>query len=317
MYKAEGFIEETLYETLITPRKHGTKSYHKYLKKLEGWIADLGYPYERDIHNNIWLWVGDAMVSDTMFACHTDSIEIGKETYNKKIYINEKGIIKSVGNRTLGADDGAGVYLLLSMIKKGINGLYCFFASEEVGCVGSKAWVEEHQADILPLITVAIQFDRRGTADVVTDMLYGDTASDNFGTALSKLLGDAYKPAVGTMTDVAEVADDVAECVNISVGYYNEHTSQEELDYGYLMKLKAKLLSDNFIKGLNNLCIIRDPNAPRKYDSYGYSYYDDLYDWKDYNSTESKIRFVEENADIVVEYLDKYNITIDEILNNY
>jgi hypothetical protein len=46
--------------------------------------------------------------------------------------------------------------------------------------------------------------------------------------------GGEYKPAVGIFTDTAIYAPIVPECINISCGYYNEHTYQETLDLVHL-----------------------------------------------------------------------------------
>ena len=49
--------------------------------------------------------------------------------------------------------------------------------------------------------------------------------------------------------------DCVPECVNVSVGYYNEHTSRESLDLTYLLKLSEAVL----IIDWNSLPTVRNP----------------------------------------------------------
>ena len=57
-------------------------------------------------------------------------------------YYNRDKLSSKLSKRKtiLGADDKAGMVILLYMIEKKIPGLYYFFIGEEVGCIGSNAF---------------------------------------------------------------------------------------------------------------------------------------------------------------------------------
>ena len=139
----------------------------------------------------------------------------------------------------LGADDAAGVYVLLNMIEAKVPGMYVFFRGEERGGIGS-SWVAENRQDLFKKIDVAIQFDRRGNKSIITQMMCGRTCSDEFAESLSDLLDMGHvNDDSGSFTDTANLASIVRECTNVSVGYRHEHSPGETLDWAYLQKLTA------------------------------------------------------------------------------
>lgn len=143
----------------------------------------------------------------------------------------------------LGADDAAGCYLLIELIRARVAGRYVFHRAEEKGGIGSSALVRSNPS-WLPAVQFAIAFDRRGYSDVITHQAAGRSASDAFAIDLSAKLNAldatfAYVPSdEGIFTDTANYADDVPECTNISVGYWDEHRSSESQDLNYLCKLR-------------------------------------------------------------------------------
>src|SRR3546814_16306749 len=80
---------------------------------------------------------------------------------------------------SLGADDGAGLWIMLGMIAAACPGLYLFHRGEEQGCLGSR-WIERHTPELLANIDAAIAFDRAGLGDVITHQSYGRTCSAAF-----------------------------------------------------------------------------------------------------------------------------------------
>ena len=82
---------------------------------------------------------------------------------------------------------------------------------------------------------------------------------------MSQLLPDTG----GTYTDSVEYADVVRECSNISVGYYDQHTSKESQDLLFAETLLERLIAASW----DTLEIVRDPTLPREYSSR---------DWKNY-----------------------------------
>lgn len=146
----------------------------------------------------------------------------------------------------LGADDAAGVYLLVEMIRAGKPGNYAFFLGEECGGLGSSDFIRRNQN---LSASMCVSFDRRGYTDVITHQVWNRTASDEFAKALSSALNETgfgfrYKPCdTGVYTDSEEFAGIVPECTNISVGYFDEHTTRERLDLEHLLALRDAVLA--------------------------------------------------------------------------
>lgn len=179
--------------------------------------------------------------SKTVFASHLDT---ACNEYKKVNHIIDNNIIKTDGTSILGADDKAGVTLMLWLIKNNIPGLYYFFIGEEVGCIGSgKASTLSKFKDYDRIIS----FDRRGTESVITHQSHTRTCSDEFANDLAKQLsqyGDLKYEIddTGIYTDSAEFVQVIPECTNISVGYYNEHTTKEHQDLNHLTKLALSIV---------------------------------------------------------------------------
>lgn len=137
----------------------------------------------------------------------------------------------------LGADDKAGMLVLLYMIEAGIEGTYYFFPDEESGAASSR-----NIADGLQNYAYnhAVAFDRKGYSDVITTQKGNRCCSDEFANALILRLKryDLYMTqARGTFTDTANFVYTVPECTNISVGYFNQHGSTETQDLDFLARI--------------------------------------------------------------------------------
>jgi putative aminopeptidase FrvX len=81
---------------------------------------------QKDEFGNLFIKIGD---SDVMFTSHLDTAT-SANTPVKHAF--EGNIIKTDGKSILGADDKAGVTIMLYMIKNSVPGLYYFFLGEEV-----------------------------------------------------------------------------------------------------------------------------------------------------------------------------------------
>jgi hypothetical protein len=191
--------------------------------------------YHKETHGNYFVTVGENY--STMFTCHLDTAS--KKEVNIRHTFNGN-MIKSDGTTILGADDKAGMIVLLYMIEKMVPGLYYFFVGEEVGCIGSKKLSKNFN---LTNINKVVSFDRRGTHSIITKQLYGRCCSNEFAETLCKNFsqidrGLKLKPDdTGIMTDSAQFISLIPECTNISVGYYKEHTVDECQDIEYLRRL--------------------------------------------------------------------------------
>lgn len=199
---------------------------------------------EKDSQGNYFLKIGDTR---TIFASHFDTACKSQTPVIHKI---EGNIIKTDKTSILGADDKAGVTIMLWMIKNNVPGTYYFFIGEEVGCIGSG--LAAKFIEFKGIYDRIISFDRRGTTSVITHQSGTRTCSDEFGKELSRQLnnhriGLEYKiDNTGVYTDSAEFTSVIPECTNVSVGYYQEHTTNEHQDIKHLEKLANACLLVNW-----------------------------------------------------------------------
>jgi hypothetical protein len=212
--------------------------------------------------------------SRTLFIAHVDTVH--KETGANKI--RKTASTWYADGAALGADDGAGVALLMHMMHHNIHGYYIFSQGEECGGIGAKH-LEKNHADLLKQFDRAIAFDRRGTDSIISHQGWGRCASDTFCQALADELNLhdenlMYTPDdTGVYTDTAEFVDIIPECTNISVGYDHEHSQQECLNIHHYELLSQAVLAVQWDK----LPTDRDPTVPEykqtKYDTAWWSSY--------------------------------------------
>lgn len=261
-------IKEKFLELTSRTYPHGTES------ELFKLLPD---KLNTDEFGNLFIKIGN---SDAMFTSHLDTATSALTIVSHVINGN---IIETDKKTILGADDKAGVTIMLYMIENNIEGLYYFFLGEEVGCVGSKKLANKLKDSKIEGINKVISFDRRGYDSVITYQSGQRCASDKFGEALSLQLNNADKTfsykndPTGVLTDSIQFINIYPECTNISVGYKSEHTFNETQDIDHLEKLAKACLLVNW----NDLPVERDPSK-NEYRSYGYSSkYTNWEDWED------------------------------------
>lgn len=219
-------------------RPASSRSEKRYIKR----FIDSVNGMQSDCFGNRYIVVGDSEPT-TMFSSHTDTVH--HKSGRQKILIDEfTGSVFSEGQNCLGADDTTGNFIMLTMMSNKIPGLYVFHRAEEIGGIGSD-YFREHEIERWPTLKRCIAFDRKSTASVITDQM-GDCCSDVFANALADQLHTKgnkwFADETGVFTDSANYVDIIPECTNLSVGYYNEHTSQEYQDYEFLQVFIKKLL---------------------------------------------------------------------------
>lgn len=212
-------------------------------KRTYDWMRQfLGAGWFEDEHHNFIHQIGNSHVC---FTAHYDTVhrdfgpnEVYHDINNGMIYTGS-----GKGGTPLGADDAAGIYIILEMILANVPGTYVLFADEEAGGIGSQNFNEGR----LDHVDVMISLDRAGTNEVIVSQGVGQCASDEAGSVFASLLTQAglpYKVShLGTFTDSANFAGIIPECFNLSVGYYDQHTKYEYLDAGFLRKLTKVLVS--------------------------------------------------------------------------
>lgn len=240
-------------EMLRYRRPHLSVSERKFINRF---IVPLGV--KRDGFGNLYKAIpeADGSAPRVLWSSHTDTVHYVGGKQDIILTEDEKFIALAKGERgCLGADNGAGVWLLRELILAGKPGLYCFFRQEESGRHGSEFFAV-HSADVYKDCKAAIAFDRRGTHSVITHQFVGRTCSNAFARSLASnlKLGHVLDDG-GSYTDTASFYDKIPECTNVSVGYANEHSANETLDWQYLLDLRVALLELD----ASALTIERDP----------------------------------------------------------
>lgn len=207
-----------------------------------------------DAYGNRIVRIGDK--PSVLWSSHTDTVH---KTDGRQALIrtDDHAIMRRDTGDCLGADCTTGVWLMCEMIRANVPGLYVFHRDEERGGLGSQ-WIADRTPELLTGIRHAIAFDRKGESSVITHQAGGRCCSDSFANALCKILGKSWrKDDTGTFTDTANYTDAVAECTNISVGYYCQHTENESQNLSFALALRDRLISADF----SNLPCERDPFA--------------------------------------------------------
>lgn len=189
--------------------------------------------------------------SRTMFSCHTDTVH-WKDGYQKVWYDHPGAMIytdqNQHGNDCLGADDGAGVWIMLNMIAANVPGKYMFHRGEEKGGIGSRWIARERKEWLRANFDRAIAFDRKATHSIISHQGGVRGCSTEFVDALAaelNRLDDSFMytgDETGTFTDTKSYFSYIPECTNISVGYYDQHGSSERLDVNHIRRLLSVAL---------------------------------------------------------------------------
>lgn len=215
----------------------------------------------QDHYDNVFVLIDDGTRnSDVAFTSHLDTVAGVKapEWHLQDIMLSPDGVLylkQDTLAHCLGADDGAGIYIMLEMIRAGVPGRYCFFQDEEVGRQGSEFSAKDSEG-FWTGVTHMISFDRRG-AGVINSQLSGRCCSDTFAHEMARRLGrptDSVQS--GIYTDSASFMHLIPECTNIGVGYADEHTQDETLDLNILADLLDKAIKP---ETWANLPVQREP----------------------------------------------------------
>ena len=205
----------------------------------------------KDKYGNYYKVIGN---SDTAFTCHLDTAsrtksKVGLVAYEK----DNQDFIMTDGTSILGADDKAGVAVIMYMIEKNIPGVYWFFYGEERGGIGSSKVANDYESyDFMKGIKKMVSFDRRNYYSVITSQMGVSCCSNEFAESLCKELNKSglklNLDPTGVFTDSANFTELIPECTNVSVGYFNEHTHDELQNITYLEKLAKACVSANWDK---------------------------------------------------------------------
>ena len=229
--------------------------------------------FQQDPHGNLVLDVGN---STTIFAAHMDTADRQLSRVRRKI---AGDMIGTDGKTILGADDRAGMAVLLHLLRHDIPGRYLLFVGEEVGRQGSAL---AHSDGLGKGYERMICWDRMDEDSIITHQMGERSCSNRFANALAeayvginpnlKLEADPS----GTYTDSYSFVPTISECTNISIGYENAHTVHEFQDARFL----ARMADASVLVDWEGLPVDRDPSM---YEGMRYDRWDEA-DWTYYDA---------------------------------
>ena len=231
---------QELLDMLSMPCPHLSKGEEEYIREfIEPWTD------YTDAFGNLHKTVFDIgkdrkkIEPNILFSSHTDTVH--RKDNRQKLQVYKNKVVTS-DSTCLGADDTVGNYLMISMIQKGIPGKYIFHRGEERGGLGS-SYIAKETPEILEPIDFAIAFDRKDNNDVVQYQMGERCCSKEFASQLAKILGMTGGDPNGSFTDTANYVDVVAECTNVSVAYWDQHTKHERCDLQEIASIEERILS--------------------------------------------------------------------------
>ncbi len=228
---------ESLMEILRTKRPHKSKAEVKFSKV---WLDTIPNMEIDGFGNRILVIPGDG--DSIIWTSHVDTVHYDGGTQKIRLKNDVITLSKRSRSNCLGADDGAGIWLMLEMIAIGKPGIYIFHRAEECGGVGSN-YVVQNMISLSERAKCVISLDRYGYDSVITDQC-GMTASREFAESLAAALDiESLRPDdTGLFTDSANYADMIGECTNLSVGYFGHHTLNESLDLSFICAMRDSLI---------------------------------------------------------------------------
>ena len=314
---------ESLLDILATRRQHNSEGERTFI---DNYIMPLKPQAYCNPEGEVLAYVVDNShgSSKVLWSAHIDTMhrkpkEGTSEVFTQEVWATDDGMaFVDDSCDCLGADDGAGMWLMFNMIMQDVAGTYIFHRGEEVGCWGSGGMVDHHK-DWLKQFTHAIAFDRRGTTSIITHQRSERACSDALGEQLISLFNMRYElDDTGVYTDTAEYMEIIPECVNISIGYDHEHSNKETLDMTHCLALRDAVCALDWDKV--DLIVERDPTKHEykayKYgvgSSWGYGGYADNDAWSyDYGTTKKS----KASVTSIHDKLDKWDVpTVQQILS--
>ena len=191
---------------------------------------------------------------------------------------------------SLGADDKNGIWVILMLLKSKEKINFAFCHSEECGGTGSRQIAGDRElSTFISDCKYCVVIDRRNKGDIIGYKNKYCLALDDRLSAFAKDKGFDFSPVTGSISD-ADRFSEFVECVNISCGYYEPHTSREYTNVNELWD--TYLLCKEMLKSFDYHSV----SAGRMKDFKGVTYS------STYKSTKKN-----EDDDEIVSYYNSYN----------
>ena len=185
---------------------------------------------------------------------HADTVF--KDAPAQIFYDQRKNVIWSP--QGLGADDRAGIFGIIKLIRKGYRPHIIITTDEEIGAFGARALTQTFSEPFGDMKYI-IQLDRRGTSDCV----FYDCDNKDF---VKYVEGFGFTEAIGSFSDISIICPKWKIAgVNLSIGYIGEHTTSELF---YVNPFLATV--EKVAKMLNDINNVKKPfeYIPSRYGGY-------------------------------------------------
>jgi hypothetical protein len=263
----------------------------------------------KNVKNEIWnnadikgtdycLYIPDTTNEKICLVAHIDTVHEEKNSCRKLYHDNRNGVLWNPTG--LGADDRAGVYAMLEIyqtLPADKRPCLLFTDLEETGCLGAYEAADEKE---LINISYFIQLDRRNKKDAI---FYNDEPKD----FKRHITSHGFKEHMGTYSDISIICPSFGIAgVNLSVGYYNEHTKHEYLNY---RQLHATIEKTKMICLEHTGKSFKIPIETASYNNYHFSDYSRYSEWLDWKDEEVIVREIPCDycgAAIHIEHIDIY-----------
>lgn len=229
-----------------------------------------------------------------------------------QVFVEEEDKISSP--QGIGGDDRCGVYAILQIIQKhSCSVLFC--CDEEIGGVGASVFSQSSLAKQAEF-QYMIELDRKGK----TDAVFYDCDNPKFTDFITDF--GPWTENFGTFSDISYLAPAVGcAAVNLSVGYYNQHTLKEYVvpsEVDYCIDSVCRLIEATTDKDVYEY--IEAEYEPYYYGYKGYGsgssryYYDDedtyLVQWED---EDGKMHYEELEARSQLEAVGKFMVSHEDV----
>jgi len=226
-------FKHRMFEWLEVPGESGREQ--KVRRRLTSSLRKLTDEQQIDEAGNLLATVRHGEGPTILLSAHMDTVERIK----RGRVIHQEGTILTSSEGILGADDRAGIAAILELLERlprtNFSGTIkvAFTVEEETGLCGARGIDQEFIRDV----DAAIVLDRRGTRDIVTGCRgMFDFCEASYGELFERagrLVGmdDWEATRNGGLSDAKIFAEFGIASVNLSIGYRDEHTDFEEVDY--------------------------------------------------------------------------------------
>lgn len=186
------------------------------------------YPKENVVQTKNYVYARGTL--PVALVAHADTVHVSLPM--EIFYDKDKNVIWSPEG--LGADDRAGIYAIIDILREGLRPTVIICNEEEVGGKGARRFVKAYPKP-LDKINFMIELDRQGHVD----MVFYSCDNPEFENYLEPY---GFKTDWGSYSDIATIAPKWGvAAVNLSIGYMDEHTKCERLYVDWMLDTIAKV----------------------------------------------------------------------------